>query len=86
MPTKTDLHNEMEMDHLMVAAAEEPHPRLSPVPLETEGLQELTARIHMDKLSGCFRQRLGGKLQLQLAQCQARVWASLPRSAEILNT
>lgn len=43
-------------------------------------------RIHMDKISGCFRQRLRGKLQLQLAQCQARAWASLPHSAEILNT
>lgn len=75
--TKTDLHNETKMDHLMVAAAEKAHPRLVPVPLETEELQELATKIHKNKLSGCFWLRLRGKLQLRLAQCQAPAWASL---------
>lgn len=52
VPTKTDLHNETEMDHLMVTAAEEPHPRLSPVPLETEELQELATRTSSLDASG----------------------------------
>lgn len=75
--TKTDLHNETETGHLTVAAAEKPQPRLVPVPLEMEELQELATKIHKDKLSGCFWLRLRGKLQLLLAQCQALAWASL---------
>lgn len=82
MSTKTDLHNETEMDHLMVAAVEKPHPRLVPMPLETKELRALATGIHKDKLSGCFRLRLRGK-QLQLAQSQAGAWTSV---TEILNT